>query len=115
MRNIDRLQHLSLKELAPYFVYSKTVYELEDEFEVYVSPSGLQYLSCEDAIEDCVRWLGSAVLSEDTQVYCTNCDNYWIDENETPRCEYYHECDLNDCEDSRPYRERPKYRKVVND
>lgn len=57
MRNIDIIRQMSLEEVAPYLLRSKIFYDWGDEFEVYVSPSGLQYLSYEDAIEDCIKWL----------------------------------------------------------
>lgn len=53
MRNIDIIRQMSIEEVAPYLLRSKW----EDAFEVCVSPSGLQYLSYEDAIEDCIKWL----------------------------------------------------------
>lgn len=65
MRNIDRIRQMSLEEIAPYLVRSKIIYDWEDEFEVYVSPSGLQYLSYEEAIDDCIKWLNSEYKGED--------------------------------------------------
>lgn len=106
MRNLDRLMQMPLEELAPYFVKDETK-AFDDP--CLTSPSGSRFWDEEDAIEDCIEWLESDVLSEDTQVYCTMCSHFWIDESETPQCEYCQECDLSDCEDSRPYRERPKY------
>lgn len=65
MRNIDRIRQMLLEKIAPYLVRSKIIYDWEDEFEVYVSPSGLQYLSYEEAIDDCIKWLNSEYKGED--------------------------------------------------
>ena len=59
MRNIDRIRQMSLEELAPYFVHDKTVRDWEDEFMAYVSPSGRQHVSYEEALKDCIDWLNS--------------------------------------------------------
>ena len=43
-------------------------------------------------------------------VYCTNCKHFRLDDEEIPYCPYEEkECDIRDCEDSRPLRERPMY------
>jgi hypothetical protein len=46
----------------------------------------------------------------DIHVYCTNCKHFRLDDEEIPYCPYEEkECDIRDCEDSRPFRERPMY------
>lgn len=47
-------------------------------------------------------------INEYTHVYCTRCRWFYI-ENETPKCKYENECDIWDCEDSKPFKNRPKY------
>jgi hypothetical protein len=42
-------------------------------------------------------------------VYCTRCKWFRLDDEEIPYCPYEEECNIWDCEDSKPYRERPKY------
>lgn len=60
MRNVDwYIRQMSLEELAPYFVYDKTVRDWGDEFTVYESPSGRRYLSYKNAVRDCIDWLDS--------------------------------------------------------
>ncbi|CAB1251615.1 protein of unknown function [Ruminococcaceae bacterium BL-6] len=47
-------------------------------------------------------------------VYCTHCKNFRIDDEDKPYCPYEDECDIWDCEDSRRYAERPKYKPITN-
>lgn len=63
MRNIDRLLHLPLRELAPYFVKDKTI---EHGNLCFLSPSGNRFWIEEDAFKDCIEWLESEVITEDT-------------------------------------------------
>lgn len=119
MRQIDRIRRMSLEEMAPLLVQSTEVEDIGDYdwdenpiawyVTVWHSPSGDVFYDHQDAINDCIQWLGSELLIEDTQVYCKKCYHFWIDESETPQCEYCRECDLSDSEDSSPYKERPKY------
>ena len=45
-----------------------------------------------------------------SQVYCTNCRHFYIDEKDfIPKCKHEEECDIRDCEDSRSLEERPCY------
>ena len=45
-------------------------------------------------------------------VYCTDCKHFRLDDEEIPYCPYEEkECDIRDCEDSRPFKERPMYEK----
>lgn len=122
MRNIDRIREMSVEELASFLVYSTEEdigdYDWDENpiswyVTVWHSPSGNVFDDYQGAINDCIQWLGSEPLTEDTHVYCTKCCHFWIDESETPQCEYCHECNLSDSEDSRPYKERPKYRELV--
>ena len=52
------------------------------------------------------------MFNKDEYVYCTNCKNFSIGENENPQCSFENECDLWDCEDGRRFVERPKYEPV---
>ncbi len=45
-------------------------------------------------------------------VYCTQCKHFNIDEDLTPNCIYEDECDILDCEDGQPFKERPKYERA---
>ena len=51
-----------------------------------------------------------------SQVYCTNCRHFYIDEEDfIPKCKHEEECDIRDCEDSRSLEERPCYEeRVIN-
>src|SRR5574344_750281 len=46
----------------------------------------------------------------DIHVYCTNCKHFRLDDELIPYCPYEEkECDIRNCEDGRPFRERPMY------
>lgn len=47
--------------------------------------------------------------NEDDHVYCTCCKWFKIGDEDIPYCPYESECNIWDCEDSKPYKERPKY------
>jgi hypothetical protein len=49
------------------------------------------------------------MTSQDKHVYCTKCKWFRLDDEEIPYCFFENECDIWDCEDSKPFRERPKY------
>ena len=50
-----------------------------------------------------------------SQVYCTDCRHFYIDEKDfIPKCKYEEECDIRDCEDSRSLEERPCYEERVD-
>ena len=46
---------------------------------------------------------------DDEYVYCTNCIYFRLDDEFIPYCLFEDECDIEDCEDSRPITERPRY------
>lgn len=46
---------------------------------------------------------------KDIHVYCTHCKHFRLDDEEIPYCPLEDRCDINNCEDSRPYGERPFY------
>lgn len=43
-------------------------------------------------------------------VYCTNCKHFRLDDESIPYCYYENECDINDCEDSKAFKDRPHYK-----
>lgn len=51
-------------------------------------------------------------MNPDTHVYCTNCFNFRLDDEELPYCCFENKCDINDCEDSKPFKERPYYEEL---
>lgn len=51
-------------------------------------------------------------MNPNTHVYCTNCFNFRLDNEELPYCYFENKCDINDFEDSRPFKERPYYEKL---
>lgn len=51
-------------------------------------------------------------LTKDTYVYCTNCYNFRLDDEELPYCCYENKCDINDCEDGKTLKEKPYYDKL---
>lgn len=61
MRNIDRIRQMSLEELAPYLVKDETI---GFDNPCYLSPSGNKCWTEEDAIEDCIEWLGLDVSND---------------------------------------------------
>ena len=48
-------------------------------------------------------------LTPDTHVYCTHCKHLRFCDEDLPYCPFQDECDNWNFEDSKPYRERPKY------
>jgi len=44
-----------------------------------------------------------------THVYCTDCKWFRLDDGKKPYCVYEDICDIWNCEDSKPFRERPYY------
>ena len=53
-------------------------------------------------------------MKPDTYVYCTNCKHFRLDDEEIPYCPYEEkECDIYNCEDSKPYSQRPMYEERV--
>ena len=53
-------------------------------------------------------------MDKNEYVYCTDCMRLKFDENEKPYCYYESQCDINDCEDSRPLKDRPNYEERKN-
>ena len=43
------------------------------------------------------------------QVYCTNCNNFILTEDDIPDCKYKDMCCLDNCEDSMRFEDRPYY------
>lgn len=48
-------------------------------------------------------------LEENLCVYCTNCIHFRLDDEDLPYCMHEDKCNINDCEDSKPIKERPFY------
>lgn len=48
-------------------------------------------------------------MNDNEHVYCINCFYFRLDDEELPYCVYEDKCDINNCEDSRPCKERPYY------
>ena len=51
-------------------------------------------------------------MNEDTHVYCTRCK--WLEISEIDNeyfihCPFENDCDVDNCEDSMPYKYRPNY------
>ena len=51
------------------------------------------------------------MIHKDTHVYCTHCKHFRLDDEDKPYCPFEDECDIWDCEDSKPYEQRPIYEK----
>lgn len=60
----------------------------------------------ESPCEECDRCYR---IKNNTHVYCTNCIHFRLDDKEIPYCPFEDKCDINDCEDSRPFNERLYY------
>ena len=54
-------------------------------------------------------------MNKDEHVYCTNCLHFRLDDEEIPYCPFEDECDINDCEDSKSYEDRPCYKSEIKD
>lgn len=113
MRNIDRIRQMSLEELAPYFVKDET---FEFNSPCFTSPSGDEFWTEEDAIDDCIRWLNKEYYDEDLQVYCTECLFLSEYDDGSPKCcfgemRFGKTCDLDNYKKGKPYKQRTHYRK----
>ncbi|WP_279146686.1 MULTISPECIES: hypothetical protein [Clostridium] len=53
-------------------------------------------------------------MDENTYVYCTHCLYFRLDDEELPYCPYEDNCNINDCEDSMIFKDRPHYRERGN-
>lgn len=53
-------------------------------------------------------------MKEYIPVYCTDCKYFRIEED-IPECEYENDCCICDCEDSKPFEDRPMYEKNDKD
>jgi hypothetical protein len=45
-------------------------------------------------------------MKPDEHVYCTDCVNFILDDDNTPYCEYENKCNIQYPEDSVPYKDR---------
>lgn len=50
-------------------------------------------------------------MNKDEHVYCTDCKHFRLDDEYKQYCPFEEECDIWNCEDSKPFSERPKYEK----
>ena len=64
---------------------------------------------CVHMVKICMYGEGEDVIHKDTHVYCTNCEYFKLNFRELPYCPYECDCDLWDCNDSKPLKERPMY------
>ena len=48
-------------------------------------------------------------VNKNIHVYCTNCAEFRLDDEGIPYCPYEDKCDIWDCEDSKPLKQRPYY------
>jgi hypothetical protein len=51
-------------------------------------------------------------MREDEHVYCTDCLYFRLDDESKPYCMYENKCNINDCEDSKSFKERPCYEEL---
>ena len=50
-------------------------------------------------------------MDKNTHVYCTDCEYFRLCDEGIPYCALPSDkCSVNDCEDSKPFRERPMYK-----
>ena len=47
------------------------------------------------------------------QVYCVDCEHFYIDNREIPECDFEDTCDIFDCDDSKSFKDRPMYKNKV--
>jgi hypothetical protein len=52
---------------------------------------------------------GMILMNDDTHVYCTDCTNFRLCDEEIPYCVFEDKCDINDCEDSKAFIYRPYF------
>lgn len=48
-------------------------------------------------------------MHKEHHVYCTSCIYFRLCDENKPYCIYENKCDINNCEDSKPYENRPHY------
>jgi len=51
----------------------------------------------------CQKELLNDNSNNNNHVYCTDCINFRLDDEELPYCCYEDKCDINDCDDSKAY------------
>lgn len=69
-------------------------------------------ISSEEALKDIIPIDWS--INEDTNVYCTNCIHFRLCDKGIPYCYHEETCNIKNCEDSMPFRERPNYEPKTN-
>jgi len=53
-------------------------------------------------------------MNENEHVYCVDCKHFRTDDEYKSYCPYEPECDIWNCEDSKPLRKRPYYEEKYN-
>ena len=62
------------------------------------------------------------MIDPNKHVYCSRCAHFEviedIDEDDEmyilrPQCQYMDKCDIWDCEDSKPFKDRPFYKEII--
>ena len=53
-------------------------------------------------------------MDKNTHVYCVDCKWFRLYDEYIPYCVYETTCEINNCEDSKPFRERPCYEEKDN-
>ncbi len=54
-------------------------------------------------------------MNKNQQVYCTNCFNFRLCDEGLPYCIHENKCDINDCDDSKAFKERPHFESYTKD
>lgn len=92
--------------------FSDTLADLATDYSGGIA-LGIDLSSATESIIDKFNEIGYTsfqISAGDIHVYCTNCKHFRLDDESIPYCPYEEkECDIRDCEDSRPFRERPMY------
>jgi hypothetical protein len=92
--------------------FSDTLADLATDYSGGIA-LGIDLSSETESIIDKFNEIGCTsfqISAGDIPVYCSNCKHFRLDDESIPYCPYEEkECDIRDCEDSRPFRERPMY------
>ncbi len=52
-------------------------------------------------------------MDKNQHVYCTDCFNFRLCDEEKPYCIYEDKCNINDCDDGKPFNERPCFEYII--
>ena len=89
--------------------------------ELFVSTRKLKMIAitmlidsiADDKVFEAVAAIETEKEFYERHVYCTDCINFKMCDEELPYCKHENKCNINDCEDSRPFEDRPYYKQNI--